>query len=56
MYFVFGNFFFFRKSCRLWDYVEKCGRDWQATDSNITWHMRFPRWITKVKHTHSHNT
>ena len=28
------NFFFFRKSCRLWDNVEKYGRAGQATDDN----------------------
>jgi hypothetical protein len=27
--------FFFRKSCRLWDNVEKCGRPGQATDDNM---------------------
>jgi len=32
-------FFFFRKSCRIWGNVEKCGRARQATDDNI-WHMR----------------
>jgi len=28
-------FLFFRKSCRLWDNVEKFCRDKQATDDNI---------------------
>jgi len=27
-HFVFKNFFFFRKSCLLWDNAEKCSRDW----------------------------
>jgi len=26
--------FFFRKSCRLWDNVEKCGAAREATDDN----------------------
>jgi hypothetical protein len=30
----------FRKSCRLWDGVEKCGRARQATDSNVGSRMR----------------
>jgi hypothetical protein len=30
---------FFRKSCHLWDNVEKYGRARQATDDNIKWHM-----------------
>jgi len=34
-HFVFNNNFFSRKSCRLWDYVKKCGRDGQATDDNM---------------------
>jgi hypothetical protein len=32
---------FFRKSCRLWDYVEKYGRARQATDDNVARRMRF---------------
>jgi len=27
--------FFFRKSCRLWDNVEKYCKAWQATDDNM---------------------
>jgi len=27
--------FFTRKSCRLWDNVEKCGTAGQATDDNV---------------------
>jgi hypothetical protein len=34
-------YIFFRKSCRLWDNVEKYGRVRQATDDNITRLMRF---------------
>ena len=33
-HFVFSNFFF-RKSCHLWDNVEKYCRDGQATDDNM---------------------
>jgi hypothetical protein len=29
------TFFFFRKSCHLWDRVEKYGRATQATDDNM---------------------
>jgi hypothetical protein len=42
---------FFRKSCRLWDNVEKCGTARQATDDNIlvTWRMCIPCCITKAR-------
>jgi len=33
-HFVFSNFFFF-KSCRLWDNVEKCYRAGQATGDSM---------------------
>jgi len=29
----------FRKSCRLWDNVEKCGRTGQAIDGSTIWRM-----------------
>jgi hypothetical protein len=53
---------FFRKSCRLWDNVEKYGTAGQATDDNIIRRMRFACWITKTTdtrararaHTHTH--
>jgi hypothetical protein len=35
------TFFFFQKSCRLWDNVEKYGTTRQATDDNIIRRMRF---------------
>jgi len=36
--FVFSNlFFFFRKSCRLWDNVEKYCRAGQAADDNMAY-------------------
>jgi hypothetical protein len=38
------NNFFFRKSCRLWDNVEKYG---------TIWRMRFACWIIKATGTHS---
>jgi hypothetical protein len=43
----------FRKSCRLWDNVEKYGRVGQATDDNIILRMRFACWITKATVIHS---
>jgi hypothetical protein len=42
-----------RKSCRLWDNVEKYGRARQATDDSIVRRMRFACWITKATDTHS---
>ena len=44
-HFVFNNFFP-RKSCRLWDHVEKYGRARHSADDDITRHMRFACWIT----------
>jgi hypothetical protein len=35
-HFMFNNTFFSRKSCCLWDNVEKCSRTGQATDNNMT--------------------
>ena len=43
----------FRKSCRLWDNVEKCGRAGQATDGNKIRRMRTAFWIPKAKIIHS---
>jgi len=34
-------FFFFRKSCRLWDNVEENCTRRQATHNNIIWRMLF---------------
>jgi hypothetical protein len=45
--------FFFRKSYRSWDNVEKCAGDGQATDDNMIWRMRFECWVTKATGTHS---
>ena len=50
-HFVCSNVF--RKSCRLWDNVEKYCRAGQATDDNIIWRLRTACWITKAINTHS---
>ena len=44
---------FFRKSCGLWDNVEKRCRVGEATDANITRHTHFASWITKATNTYS---
>jgi hypothetical protein len=41
-YFVFSNFFFFRKSCRLWDNVKKYFRAEQDTHSEYVTLIAFP--------------
>jgi hypothetical protein len=43
----------FRKSCRLWDNVEKYGKSGQSTDDNIIRRMRLACRITKATDTHS---
>jgi hypothetical protein len=45
---------FSRKSCHLWDNVEKYGTSGQATDNNKIRRMRFACWIPKATHTHTH--
>jgi hypothetical protein len=42
-----------RKSCRLWDNVEKYGTAREPTDDNIIRHMRFACWVTKATDTRS---
>ena len=42
-----------RKSCRLWDNVEKYGTARQATGENIMWGKCFACWITKATDIHS---
>jgi hypothetical protein len=42
----------FRKSCRLWDNVEKYDWSRQATGDNIMRRMRFTCWVTKATDTH----
>jgi hypothetical protein len=49
-HFVFSNFFFGRKSCRLWDNVQKCCKAGQATDDNMA-HAHCM--LAKAKNTHS---
>jgi hypothetical protein len=49
--FMFHNFF--RKSCCLWDNVEKYYIDREATHDNIIRRMRVACWITKATDTHS---
>ena len=49
-HFIFSNFF--KKSCRLWDNVEKFGRAGQATRMTI-WYMCIACWIHKSTNTHS---
>jgi hypothetical protein len=49
-YFVFNNFF--RKSCLLWDKVQKYGRARQAIDENIIRCIRYACWITEATNTH----
>jgi hypothetical protein len=44
-------FNFFRKSCRLWDYVEKYCRARLAIDENMV--HAIACWITKSTHTHT---
>jgi hypothetical protein len=51
-HFLFNNFFF-RKSCRLWDNVERPCTTRQATDENIIRRMRIACWITMATDTHS---
>jgi hypothetical protein len=45
---------FLRKSCSLWDNVEKYGTAGQPTDDNIIWHMCLPCWIITTTHTHTY--
>jgi hypothetical protein len=42
-----------RKSCRLWDNVEKYGKARPATGDNIIRHVLFACKITKAANTHS---
>ena len=46
------NILFPRKSCRLWDNVEKYGTAGQAADDNIVRSTRVSCWITKATDTH----
>jgi hypothetical protein len=62
-HFVFNNFFFFfpssdlpppRKSCLVWDNMDRFGSAIQATDHNIIRPMRIACWIPKATDTHTH--
>jgi hypothetical protein len=44
---------FFRKSSRLWDNVEKYGREGQATGDKIILRIRFACRVTNATDTHS---
>jgi hypothetical protein len=46
---IVKKIFFPRKLCHLKD-METYGIDGEATDENVTWHMRFACWITKATH------
>jgi len=51
-HFIFNNFFP-RKSCLLWNNVEKYCRTEQTTDGHIIWRMGIACWITKATDKHS---
>jgi len=44
---------FYRKWYRSLNNAEKYGRDRQATDGNITQHMRIACWVSEATNTHS---
>jgi hypothetical protein len=50
-YFMFNNFFFFRKSCLLWDNLEEFCSVGQNIDRNIIRRMRLACWISLQTHT-----
>ena len=45
-HFIYNNFF--RKSCCLWDNVEKWRGAWETTNYVTTWRIRVARWINKA--------
>jgi hypothetical protein len=47
------NKFFFRKSYRLWDNVEKYDATRQTRNDSIIWRNYFAYWLTQVIETHS---
>ena len=50
-HFMFNNFFFFRKLCRLWDNL---ARNCRVGSPQMTiWRMRIACWIPKATNTHS---
>ena len=52
-HFMFNDFFFPRKSCRIRDDVEKYVITGQVTDYKIIRHMGIVCWINKATDTHS---
>jgi hypothetical protein len=50
---LFSIAFFFRKSCRLWDNVDKYCRAGQVTSQITIWRMCFACWIPKATSTHT---
>ena len=52
-HFMFNNFFFFRKSCRLLNNVEKYGKAGQVTYDDMILGMRIACWMPKATNTHS---
>jgi acetone carboxylase gamma subunit len=46
----YTQYWFFRKSCRLWDNAEKYGTAGQATDDNVIRRMRFACWTCRRTH------
>ena len=51
-HFMFDDFFFFFENRAVYEIMWKNAIQPEATD-NITWRMRFARWITKGTNTHS---
>ena len=45
---------FLRKSCRLWDNVEKCGGARETTNDVTIWRIRVACWMSKATCTHTH--
>jgi hypothetical protein len=45
---------FFRKSCRLWENVVKCGGIREAADDNKIWCMRVACWISNTSRAPAH--
>jgi hypothetical protein len=53
-HFIFNNFFFFRKSCHLWDNVEKYDGVRGATSDVTKWRIRVACWKYKTTCTDAH--
>ena len=55
-HFMLNKLFFFRKSCGLWDNVEKCGGATGVTDGHNMAHTRLVCWMNKATciYTHTH--